>query len=208
MNGQRIRRSGVALLGVAALTLAACGVQVNTEAVTTAQLTGARGAATLRSALGRTAKVHTQKMAAEMKLSGMGEDIRMTMTGATDNDAHRGTALVDALAGLDSADAVSALSGDAATGVDIVRRALLTPVKQIAANAGFDGSVVAARVVESPVNSGFNAKSGEYEDLLAAGVIDPVKVTRSALRNAASIAALVLTTETLVVDKPADEDED
>ncbi|RKW71512.1 chaperonin GroEL [Galactobacter caseinivorans] len=118
-----------------------------------------------------------------------------------------GTALVDALAVLDTDETVTSLTGDAATGVDIVRRALTTPVKQIAANAGFDGSVVAAKVAESPVNSGFNAKTGVYEDLLAAGVIDPVKVTRSALRNAASIAALVLTTETLVVDKPADEED-
>jgi chaperonin GroEL len=62
-------------------------------------------------------------------------------------------------------------------------------------------------VAESAIHHGFNAKTGEYEDLIAAGVIDPVKVTRAALRNAASIAALVLTTETLVVEKPADEDE-
>lgn len=119
-----------------------------------------------------------------------------------------GTALVDALHVLDEDENLKAFEGDAATGVDIVRRALTTPVKQIAANAGFDGSVIASKVAESPANHGFNAKTGVYEDLLAAGVIDPVKVTRSALRNAASIAALVLTTETLVVDKPAEEDED
>ncbi len=118
-----------------------------------------------------------------------------------------GTALVDAVAVLNTDPAITALEGDVATGVDIVRRALLAPVKQIAVNAGFDGAVVAAKVTESPVNSGFNAKTGVYEDLLAAGVIDPVKVTRSALRNAASIAALVLTTETLVVEKPADTEE-
>ncbi|WP_394162241.1 chaperonin GroEL [Galactobacter valiniphilus] len=118
-----------------------------------------------------------------------------------------GTALVDAVAVLNTDPAITALEGDVATGVDIVRRALLAPVKQIAVNAGFDGAVVAAKVTESPVNSGFNAKTGVYEDLLAAGVIDPVKVTRSALRNAASIAALVLTTETLVVEKPADQED-
>ncbi|MDR2257134.1 MAG: chaperonin GroEL [Arthrobacter sp.] len=118
-----------------------------------------------------------------------------------------GTALVDAVAVLDTDADITALEGDVATGVDIVRRALLAPVKQIAVNAGFDGAVVAAKVSESPVNAGFNAKTGVYEDLLAAGVIDPVKVTRSALRNAASIAALVLTTETLVVEKPADEED-
>jgi chaperonin GroEL len=118
-----------------------------------------------------------------------------------------GTALVDAVAVLDTDADITALEGDVATGVDIVRRALLAPVKQIAVNAGFDGAVVAAKVSESPVNAGFNARTGVYEDLLAAGVIDPVKVTRSALRNAASIAALVLTTETLVVEKPADEED-
>ncbi|GAA3697843.1 chaperonin GroEL [Zhihengliuella alba] len=118
-----------------------------------------------------------------------------------------GTALVDALGALDTDPAVTALEGDAATAVGIVRRALVQPVRWIAENAGHDGYVVAAKVAEQPANHGFNAKTGQYEDLLAAGVIDPVKVTRSALRNAASIAALVLTTETLVAEKPA-EDED
>jgi chaperonin GroEL len=91
--------------------------------------------------------------------------------------------------------------------VGIVRRALVQPLRWIAQNAGFDGYVVAAKVAEQDTNGGFNAKSGEYVDLIAAGVIDPVKVTRAALRNAASIAALVLTTETLVVEKPAEEQE-
>ena len=119
-----------------------------------------------------------------------------------------GTALVDALSVLDTDPTVTALEGDAAAAVGIVRRALVQPLRWIAQNAGFDGYVVANHVSESPVNSGFNAKSGEYEDLLAAGVIDPVKVTRSALRNAASIAALVLTTETLVADKQEDDEHD
>ncbi|GAA3672077.1 chaperonin GroEL [Arthrobacter ginkgonis] len=118
-----------------------------------------------------------------------------------------GTALVDALAVLDTDPAVLALEGDAVAGVGIVRRALVQPLRWIAQNAGFDGFVVVSKVSESGLNQGFNAKTGVYEDLLAAGVIDPVKVTRSALRNAASIAALVLTTETLVVEKPSDEDE-
>jgi chaperonin GroEL len=118
-----------------------------------------------------------------------------------------GSALVHAVRALDEDADVKALDGDAAVGVAIVRRALVQPLRWIAQNAGHDGYVVAARVAEAEVNHGFNAKTGEYEDLLAAGVIDPVKVTRSALRNAASIAALVLTTETLVADKPA-EDED
>ncbi|MEE1620465.1 chaperonin GroEL [Zafaria sp. Z1313] len=118
-----------------------------------------------------------------------------------------GTALVDALSALDTDPAVQALEGDAAAAVGIVRRALVQPLRWIAQNAGFDGYVVAAKVAESDVNHGFNAKTGVYEDLLAAGIIDPVKVTRSALRNAASIAALVLTTETLVSDKPEEDDE-
>ena len=80
--------------------------------------------------------------------------------------------------------------------------------KAVAENAGADGFVVAARVAEQEVGHGYNAATGQYEDLVAAGVIDPVKVTRSALENAASIASLVLTTETLVVDKPEEEDED
>ncbi|MFC2303552.1 MAG: TCP-1/cpn60 chaperonin family protein, partial [Rothia aeria] len=84
----------------------------------------------------------------------------------------------------------------------------LQPLRWIAENAGYDGYVVAAKVAEQPTGHGFNAKTGEYEDLFQAGVIDPVKVTRSALQNASSIAALVLTTETLVVNKPEEDDED
>ncbi|GAC1450841.1 MAG: chaperonin GroEL [Pseudarthrobacter sp.] len=99
------------------------------------------------------------------------------------------------------------LEGDEATGAAIVRKAAAEPLRWIAENAGFDCYVVTSKVAELETNNGFNAKSGEYEDLIAAGVIDPVKVTRAALRNAASIAALVLTTETLVVEKPAEEDE-
>src|SRR6478735_4581671 len=118
-----------------------------------------------------------------------------------------GSALIHALKALDEDPAVQALDGDAAAAVGIVRRALTQPLRWIAQNAGFDGYVVVAKVAEAAVNQGFNAKTGEYEDLIAAGVIDPVKVTRAALRNAASIAALVLTTETLVVEKPAEEDE-
>ncbi|NKX51767.1 chaperonin GroEL, partial [Arthrobacter deserti] len=97
------------------------------------------------------------------------------------------------------------LEGDAATAVGLVRRALAQPLRWIAENAGFEGMVVVSKVNELENNSGFNAATGDYEDLIAAGIIDPVKVTRSALRNAASIAALVLTTETLVADKPAEE---
>ncbi|GAA4921722.1 chaperonin GroEL [Nesterenkonia rhizosphaerae] len=118
-----------------------------------------------------------------------------------------GTALINALSVLDEDEEVKALAGDAAAAVGIVRRALVQPLRWIAQNAGADGYVVASKVAELEPNHGFNAKTGEYGDLIAAGVIDPVKVTRSALQNAASIAALVLTTETLVVEKKDNEDE-
>ena len=95
------------------------------------------------------------------------------------------------------------LTGDEAIGADIVRKALSAPLKQIAENAGLEGGVVAEKVGTLEGNHGLNAATGIYEDLLAAGVADPVKVTRSALQNAASIAALFLTTEAVVADKPA-----
>ncbi|WP_232548917.1 chaperonin GroEL [Propioniciclava soli] len=98
-------------------------------------------------------------------------------------------------------------SGDEKAGVKIVEKALVEPLRWIAENGGEPGYVIVAKVAELQPGSGYNAATGEYGDLVAAGVIDPVKVTRSALANAASIAALLLTTETLVVDKP-DEDED
>ncbi|WP_040838928.1 chaperonin GroEL [Nocardia brevicatena] len=94
------------------------------------------------------------------------------------------------------------LEGDEATGANIVKVALSAPLKQIAFNAGLEPGVVAEKVAGLPAGNGLNADSGEYEDLLAAGVADPVKVTRSALQNAASIAALFLTTEAVVADKP------
>ncbi|MPV38084.1 chaperonin GroEL [Georgenia subflava] len=94
------------------------------------------------------------------------------------------------------------LEGDEATGANIVRVAVDAPLKQIAINAGLEGGVVAEKVRSLPAGSGLNAATGVYEDLLAAGVNDPVKVTRSALQNAASIAGLFLTTEAVVADKP------
>lgn len=94
------------------------------------------------------------------------------------------------------------LEGDEATGAQIVRAAIDAPLKQIAVNAGLEGGVVAEKVRNLPSGQGLNAATGVYEDLLAAGVNDPVKVTRSALQNAASIAALFLTTEAVVADKP------
>ncbi|WP_248489612.1 chaperonin GroEL [Tsukamurella sp. PLM1] len=95
-----------------------------------------------------------------------------------------------------------ALEGDEATGAAIVKVALDAPVKQIAFNAGLEPGVVAEKVRNSPSGTGLNAATGVYEDLLTAGINDPVKVTRSALQNAASIAALFLTTEAVVADKP------
>jgi chaperonin GroEL len=94
------------------------------------------------------------------------------------------------------------LEGDEAIGATIVRAAIDAPLKQIAINAGLEGGVVAEKVRNLPAGQGLNAATGVYEDLLAAGVNDPVKVTRSALQNAASIAALFLTTEAVVADKP------
>lgn len=95
-----------------------------------------------------------------------------------------------------------ALEGDEATGARIVEAAIEAPLKQIAVNAGLEGGVVVEKVRNLPLGQGLNAATGVYEDLLAAGVADPVKVTRSALQNAASIAALFLTTEAVVADKP------
>jgi chaperonin GroEL len=98
-------------------------------------------------------------------------------------------------------------TGDEATGVRIVRTALTEPCRWIAQNAGAEGSVVVAKVAELGEGSGYNAATGEYGDLLAQGVLDPVKVTRSAVQNAASIAGMLLTTEVLVADKPEEEED-
>jgi chaperonin GroEL len=91
---------------------------------------------------------------------------------------------------------------DEQVGVDIVRRAIEEPIRQIAENAGLEGSVVVNRVMNESKNVGLNAATGEYEDMMKAGIVDPAKVVRSALQNAASISALLLTTECLVTDKP------
>jgi chaperonin GroEL len=119
-----------------------------------------------------------------------------------------GSALVQAAKALDTDAKILALEGDAATAVGLVRRAVIEPLRWIAQNAGHDGYVVANKVGELEDGSGFNAATGEYGDLIAAGIIDPVKVTRSALRNAASIAALVLTTEALVTEQPEQDEDD
>ncbi|MGR2753669.1 chaperonin GroEL [Agromyces arachidis] len=110
-----------------------------------------------------------------------------------------GVALIQAGA---KAFATLSLEGDEATGANIVRVAIEAPLKQIALNAGLEPGVVANKVAELPDGHGLNAATGEYGDLIAQGIIDPAKVTRSALQNAASIAGLFLTTEAVVADKP------
>ena len=112
-----------------------------------------------------------------------------------------GAAYVDAIPAVEKL--VGALEGDEKTGANIVARALAEPMKQIAANAGIDGSVVLEKVKTSgKVGYGFDAYKEEYCDMIASGIVDPTKVTRSALENAASVAAVLLTTESLVADKP------
>src|SRR5271166_2432490 len=101
---------------------------------------------------------------------------------------------------------VCVLRVGAATGVQVVKNALSEPARWIAFNAGQEGSVVVAKIATLPAGHGYNAATGEYGDLVAQGVIDPVKVTRSAVQNAASIAAMLLTTETLVVEKPEEQE--
>ncbi|MGE3252404.1 chaperonin GroEL [Pseudonocardia sp.] len=110
-----------------------------------------------------------------------------------------GVALIQAGAGVFEG---LGLDGDEATGANIVKVALEAPLKQIAVNAGLEGGVVAERVRSLPAGEGLDASTGEYTDLIKAGIIDPAKVTRSALQNAASIAALFLTTEAVIADKP------
>jgi chaperonin GroEL len=109
-----------------------------------------------------------------------------------------GTALLSVMSALDSLN----VQGDEATGVAIVRRALEEPVRQIADNAGLEGSVIVGKAKEQKPGFGFDALNGEFVNMVEAGIVDPAKVTRSALQNAASIAAMILTTETLVADKP------
>lgn len=109
-----------------------------------------------------------------------------------------GTALVNVI---DSV-AKLELTGDDETGRNIVLRALEEPVRQIAYNAGYEGSVIIDKLKNSELGTGFNAATGEWVNMMDAGIIDPVKVTRSALQNAASVASLILTTEAVVANKP------
>jgi len=113
-----------------------------------------------------------------------------------------GVALVNAIAAIDRINA----EGDELTGVNLVKKALEEPLRQIANNAGAEGSVVVEKVKTSGVGVGYNALTGEYEDMIKAGIIDPAKVTRSALQNAASISAMVLTTEAVVTEIPEKND--
>ncbi|MEA2481437.1 MAG: chaperonin GroEL [Thermoleophilaceae bacterium] len=115
-----------------------------------------------------------------------------------------GVALVQAAHTLDKG---LGLSGDEATGVAILRKALVEPLRWIAENAGLEGYVVVNKVEGLPPGQGLDAATGEYVDLVAAGIVDPVKVTRNAVVNAASIAGMLLTTESLVVEKPADQED-
>ncbi len=113
-----------------------------------------------------------------------------------------GVALIQAMASASAKIDALGLTGEQLTGSNIVRVAVSAPLKQIAENAGLEGGVVAEKVRELQAGWGLNAATGEYVDMIAAGIIDPAKVTRSALQNAASIAALFLTTEVVVADKP------
>jgi chaperonin GroEL len=109
-----------------------------------------------------------------------------------------GTALVNVY----SAVAAVKAEGDEKTGVNIILRALEEPIRTIAANAGQEGSVIVERLKKEKVGTGYNAATGEWVNMFEAGIIDPVKVTRTALQNAASVAAIFLTTEAVIADKP------
>jgi len=115
-----------------------------------------------------------------------------------------GITLIRAESALDKLD----LEGDEATGAKIVRDALAEPTRRIAQNAGYEGSVIVIQARGEGDGRGFDAATGEWVDMLKAGIVDPAKVTRSALQNAASIAAIVLTVESAVVEKPEEPAED
>ncbi|MGE4283108.1 MAG: chaperonin GroEL [Clostridia bacterium] len=114
-----------------------------------------------------------------------------------------GTAYINALAAVEKL--LDTVEGDEKTGIKIVLKALEEPVRQIAANAGLEGSVIVEKIKNSEAGIGFNALTEKYVDMVNAGIVDPTKVTRSALQNAASVAAMILTTESLVADKPEKE---
>jgi chaperonin GroEL len=128
------------------------------------------------------------------------EDALQTTRAAVEEGlvAGGGTALLQAISALDDVK----LEGDEAIGISILRRALEAPIRQIAENAGREGSVIVAAVRLLPIGHGFDALKGEFGDMFEKGIVDAAKVTRSALQNAASIGAMVLTTETLITDMP------
>jgi chaperonin GroEL len=109
-----------------------------------------------------------------------------------------GVALVRCLDALDKVE----VSGEEKNGINLLKRVLGEPLKHIAINAGYEGSVVLRKVVEGKDDFGFNAETGKYENLISSGVIDPTKVVRLALQNAASVAGLMITTEALITEKP------
>ena len=113
-----------------------------------------------------------------------------------------GVALIQAMVASGPKIDALGLTDEQAVGADIVKQAITAPLKQIAFNAGLEGGVVVEKVKELPAGHGLDASNGEYVDMIKAGIIDPAKVTRSALQNAASIAGLFLTTEAVVADKP------
>ncbi len=115
-----------------------------------------------------------------------------------------GTALIRCL---DAIDNIATDDEDEQHGINIIRRAVEEPLRQIAMNAGHEGSIVVEQVKAKSGSEGFNAAKGEYEDLLDAGIIDPTKVTRNALQNAASVSGLLLTTEAMIAEAPKKEDD-
>jgi chaperonin GroEL len=115
-----------------------------------------------------------------------------------------GVALVNTIKAVEQV--ADSLEGDARTGALIIMRALEEPLRQIAINAGLEGSVIVDKVKNGAVGEGFDVLSGKYVNMMQAGIVDPAKVTRSALQNAASVAAMVLTTEAAVVEEPKDKD--
>jgi len=116
-----------------------------------------------------------------------------------------GVAYIRALSALEDVDTINE---DQRIGVSIIRRALEEPLRQLAQNAGLEGSIIVQRVRESEGNHGFNVQTETYENLFDAGVIDPTKVTRTALENAVSVAALLLTTESVIADRQSEDDDD
>jgi len=136
--------------------------------------------------------------------TGMIAGITGAISGITPEKLEKGiSGVTDGLALAFDATALALAAG--VTTLEIVKRALSEPARWIALNAGVEGSVVVAKIATLPAGHGYNAATGEYGDLMAQGIIDPVKVTRSAVQNAASIAGMLLTTETLVVEKPEEE---